>query len=101
MMKDYLQEALQTFNDTNGGNWYGWKKEDANGNKIPNKDRMQYKYIKIIKDGATMPTEAEVNAKIAELKQAEQDAINKKASGKQKLLDLGLTEAEVKALMGV
>jgi hypothetical protein len=62
---------------------------------------MQYKYIKIIKDGATMPTEAEVNAKIAELKQAEQDAINKKASGKQKLLDLGLTEAEVKALIGV
>ena len=26
---------------------------------------------------------------------------NKKASGKQKLLDLGLTEAEVKALIGV
>jgi hypothetical protein len=62
---------------------------------------MQYKYIKIIKDGATMPTEAEVNAKIAELKQADADAINKKASGKQKLLDLGLTEEEVKALIGV
>jgi hypothetical protein len=27
--------------------------------------------------------------------------ITKKASGKQKLLDLGLTEAEVKALIGV
>jgi hypothetical protein len=27
-----------------------------------------------------------------------QDARNKKASGKQKLLDLGLTEEEVKAL---
>jgi hypothetical protein len=65
-------------------------------------ERMQYKYIKIIKDGAiTMPTEAEVNAKIQELKDAEQNAINKKASGKQKLLDLGLTEAEVKALIGV
>ena len=48
-----------------------------------------------------MPTEAEVNAKIQELKDAEQDVINKKASGKQKLLDLGLTEAEVKALIGV
>jgi len=35
------------------------------------------------------------------LKQKEQDAINKKASGKQKLLDLGLTEEEVKALIGV
>jgi len=33
--------------------------------------------------------------------QARQDAINKKTSGKQKLLDLGLTEAEVKALIGV
>jgi hypothetical protein len=98
MDRDYLQEALQTFND---GNWYGWKKEDDNGNKIPNEDRMQYQYIKIIKDGATMPTEAEVNAKIQELKDAEQAAIDKKASGKQKLLDLGLTEEEVKALIGV
>jgi len=36
-----------------------------------------------------------------EMANAEQAAINKKASGKQKLLDLGLTEAEVKALIGV
>ena len=68
MNRDYLQEALQTFN-TDTPNWYGWKKEDDNGNKIPNSERMQYQHIKIIKDGATMPTEAEVNAKIAELKQ--------------------------------
>jgi hypothetical protein len=99
--KDYLQLALQKFNNTNGVNWYGWKKEDDNGNKIPNEDRMQYQYIKIIKDGATMPTEAEVNAKIQELKDAEANAETQKASGKQKLLDLGLTEAEVKALIGV
>ena len=37
----------------------------------------------------------------AEIEQEKQDAINKKASGRQKLLDLGLTEAEVKALIGV
>jgi hypothetical protein len=98
MNRDYFQDALQTFN---GGNWYGWKKEDDNGNKIPNDQRMTYANIKIIKDGATMPTEAEVNAKIQELKDAEANAINKKASGKQKLLDLGLTEEEVKALIGV
>jgi hypothetical protein len=97
-MRDYFQEALHTFN---GGNWYGWKKVDSDGNKIPNDQRMTYANIKIIKDGATMPTEAEVNAKIAELKQAETDAVTKKASGKQKLLDLGLTEEEVKALIGV
>jgi len=36
-----------------------------------------------------------------ELKDAEADAVTKKASGKQKLLDLGLTEAEVKALIGI
>ena len=35
------------------------------------------------------------------LKQKEQDAETKKTSGKQKLLDLGLTEEEVKALIGV
>jgi hypothetical protein len=98
MDKDYLQDALMTFN---GGNWYGWKKEDDNGNKIPNEDRMQYQHIKIIKDGATMPTEAEVNAKIQELKDADANKETKKASGKQKLLDLGLTEEEVKALIGV
>jgi hypothetical protein len=33
--------------------------------------------------------------------QARQDAINKKASGKQKLIDLGLSEEEVKALIGI
>jgi len=96
--RDYLQLALHTFN---GGNWYGWKTHDDDGNKIPNSERMQYQHIQIIKDGATMPSEAEINLKIQELKDAEQAAINKKASGKQKLLDLGLTEAEVKALIGV
>jgi hypothetical protein len=98
MDKKYFQRALSTFN---GGNWYGWKKEDDNGNKISNDQRMTYANIEVIKDGATMPTEAEVDAKIAELKQVDADKITKKASGKQKLLDLGLTEEEVKALIGV
>jgi hypothetical protein len=97
-MKDYLQEALQTFN---GGDWYGWKTHDDNGNKIPNEHRMCYECIEIIKDGATMPTKAEVDAKIQEIKDAEQAAIAKKISGKQKLLDLGLSEDEVKAMIGI
>jgi hypothetical protein len=42
-----------------------------NGNKIPNEHRMCYECIKIIKDGAVMPTKAEVEAKIQELKDAE------------------------------
>lgn len=97
MIKDYLQAALQTFN---GGNWYAWKTHDNDGNKIPNDQRMQYQYVKIVKDGATMPSEADVNAKIQELKDADTEAINKKASGKQKLKDLGLDDDEIKALMG-
>ena len=100
MDRDYLQDALHTFN-TDTPNWYGWKKFDEQGNKIPNDQRMCYECIEIIKDGATLPSKAEVEAKIAELKQQEQDAINKKASAKQKLIDLGLTEEEVKALIGV
>ena len=96
--KFIFQKALQTFN---GGNWYGWKKEDENGDVIPNQERMQYKYIKIIKDGAEMPTEDEVNAKIQELKDAEEEKENNKASGKQKLKDLGLDDDEINALLGV
>jgi hypothetical protein len=48
----------------------------------------------------TKPTEEEVNAKIQELKDAEQAAIDKKISGKQKLKDLGLDDDEIQALMG-
>ena len=95
--KDYLQLALHTFN---GGNWYGWKTHDDDGNKIPNSERMQYQYIKIIKNGATMPTEDEVNAKIQELKDAETQKETDASNGKQKLKDLGLTDAEIKALIG-
>ena len=95
--REYLQLALHTFNS---GNWYGWKKEDSDGNKIPNSERMQYKYIKVIKEGATIPSEANVNAKIQELKDADTAAANKKASGKQKLNDFGLDDAEIKALTG-
>ena len=98
MNRDYLQDALQTFN---GGNWYGWKKEDSDGNKIPNDQRMCYECIEIIKDGATMPTKAEVDAKIQELKDAEANAETKKASAKSKLLTLGLTEEEIKLTFGV
>ena len=94
-----LIDALGHFNI--GKNfWFSLKTHDDDGNKILNKDRMQYKYLKLIDNTATMPSEAEVNAKIQELKDAEQAAIDKKASGKQKLLDLGLTEDEVKALIG-
>ena len=44
--------------------------------------------------------EAQIPTVEAEIEQEKQDAITKKASGKQKLLDLGLTTEEVKALIG-
>jgi hypothetical protein len=100
MDRDYLQEALAKFN-TDKSQWYGWRKEDDNGNVIPNKQRMTYENIVLNDDTATLPSKADVDAKIQELKDAEADAKTKKASGKQKLLDLGLTEEEVKALIGV
>jgi len=82
------------------GAWYGWKKEDDNGNKIPNDQRMTYENIIVHDSSIAKPTEAEVNAKIQELKDAEANTETKKASGKQKLKDLGLDDDEIKALIG-
>jgi len=45
--------------------------------------------------------EKRLSAKKLLKEQTEADEITKKASGKQKLLDLGLSEEEVKALIGV
>jgi hypothetical protein len=95
--QDYLNLALAKMHS---GQWFGWKKEDDNGNKIPNDQRMTYENIVVHDSSITKPTEAEVNAKIQEIKDAEQTAINKKASGKQKLKDLGLDDDEIKALTG-
>ena len=61
---------------------------------------MQYKYIKIIKDGATMPSEAEVNAKMQELKDIDANQPNIKASAKAKLIaGEPLTEAEADTIV--
>ena len=94
MEKDYLQLALGTFNQGKS-QWYGWRK-DWTGEK-----RMSYENLILNDNTATMPTEAEVNAKIEELKQDVANKETKKASAKQKLLDLGLTEEEIKLTFGV
>jgi len=90
--QEWLNIALAQMHS---GQWFGFKK-DYTGT-----ERMAYENVIVIKDGITMPTEAEVNAKIQELKDAEANAETKKASGKQKLRDLGLDDAEIKALIGV
>jgi hypothetical protein len=56
-------------------------------------------------NGTTPIPVADIQAQIptveTEMANAEANAITKKASGKQKLLDLGLSEEEVKALIGI
>ena len=96
---NYLMQALASFN-IDIPQWYGWKKYNDDGSAIPNSQRMCYECIILNDDTAVMPTEAEVNEKIAEIKQQEQDMIDKKTSAKQKLKDLGLDDAEIKALTG-
>jgi len=96
--EQWLSRALATIHT---GAWYGWRKIDDNGNKIPNNQRMTYENIIILDDTKSKPTEEQVNAKIQELKDAETARETKKASGKQKLKDLGLDDDEIKALTGV
>ena len=100
MDRDYFQDALLKFN-TDKSQWYGWKTHDESGNKIPNKDRMQYKYIKLNDNTATIPSEAEINTKIQEIKDADTARANAKISGKAKLkTGEALSDAEVEALFG-
>jgi len=84
--REYLNYALAQMHT---GQWFGFSSDEQN-----------YSTLIIHDSSITKPTEAEVNAKIQELKDAEQAAIDKKASGKQKLKDLGLDDDEIKALIG-
>ena len=97
---DYLQKTLAQFN-IGKPQWYGWKKHNDDGTKIPSNERMSYDCLILNDDTAIMPTKAEVEAKIQELKDAEANAETKKASAKSKLLALGLTEEEIKLTFGV
>ena len=89
--QDWLNLALAKMHS---GQWFGFKK-DYTGS-----ERMSYENIIVHDSSIPKPTEAEVNAKIQELKDAETQKETDKSSGKQKLKDLGLTDAEIKALTG-
>jgi len=93
--EQWLSFALASMHS---GQWYGWRKEDDSGNKIPNDQRMTYENIIVHDSSITKPTEAEVNAKIQELKDAETQKANDKISAQNKLKALGLTDAEIEAL---
>jgi len=87
--KEYLNIALAQMHT---GQWFGWRK-DWTG-----EHRMSYENIIVHDSSITKPTEAEVNAKIQELKDAETQKTNDKISAQNKLKALGLTDAEIEAL---
>jgi hypothetical protein len=77
------------------GQWFGWSDSK---NKV-------YANLIIHDDSKSKPSESDCTSGLATMQSeydtAEANAETKKASGKQKLLDLGLSEEEVKALIGV
>jgi hypothetical protein len=87
-IEDYLV-SLHT------GQWFGWS-------DTKNKD---YVNLIIHDDSKTKPTEQECIDGLAQLQSdfdtAQTNAETKKASGKQKLKDLGLDDDEIQALIGV
>jgi hypothetical protein len=87
-IEDYLV-SLHT------GQWFGWSDSD---NKV-------YANLIIHDDSKSKPSESDCTSGLETLQSdydtAETNAATKKASGKQKLLDLGLTESEIKSLIGV
>ena len=76
------------------GQWFGWS--DAK-NKV-------YANLIILDDSKSKPSESDCTSGLATLQSdfdtAETTETDKKASGKQKLKDLGLSDAEIKALTG-
>ena len=99
---DWLQIALHSFN---GGNWYGWRTHDDNGNKIPNEQRMCWEHVIVIKEGAVKPTKQELENRIEQLKTEHEQKIAQQEANKQsaisKLKALGLNDAEIKAIIGI
>ena len=84
--RDWLNRALASMHK---GQWFGFNSKEQN-----------YSTLIIHDSSITKPTEAEINAKIQELKNADEQSETDASTGKQKLKDLGLTDAEIKALIG-
>ena len=84
--REWLNLALSQMHT---GQWFGWKK-DWTGS-----ERMTYENIIVHDNNISKPTEAEVNAKIEELKQVETKKTTDATSAKTKLKNLGLTDDEI------
>jgi len=90
--QDWLNIALAKMHS---GQWFGWKKDWTGSH------RMSYENIIILDDTKSKPSEADVNAKIQELKNEETAYTNSRTTGKAKLkAGEALTDAEIKALFG-
>ena len=85
--RDWLDRALASMHK---GQWFGFSSKEQN-----------YSTLIVHDSSITKPTEAEVNAKIQELKDEDTQKETDASTGKQKLKDLGLNDAEIKALIGV
>tara|TARA_R100001443_G_scaffold51370_1_gene63388 strand:+ start:539 stop:808 length:270 start_codon:yes stop_codon:yes gene_type:complete len=84
---EYLNMALAKMHP---GQWFGFSSKDQS-----------YATLIVHDSSITKPTEAEVNAKIQELKDADTAKANAKTSGKAKLkAGEALTDAEIEALFG-
>jgi len=88
---DHIEDYLVSLHT---GQWFGW---------IDSKNKT-YANLIILDNSKTKPTEQECIDGLAQLQSdfdnAETQKETKKASGKQKLKDLGLDDAEIKALIG-
>jgi hypothetical protein len=86
-IEDYLSQLHQ-------GQWFGWSDPS---NKV-------YANLIIIDSSKSKPSESDCTTGLANLQTAFDDAKTKKdtdsTSGKTKLKNLGLTDDEIKALMG-
>jgi hypothetical protein len=89
---DHIEDYLITLHI---GQWFGWSDSK---NKV-------YANLVIHDDSKTKPTEQECIDGLAQLQSdfdtAQTNRETKKASGKQKLKDLGLDDDEIQALIGV
>ena len=88
---DHIEDYLITLHI---GQWFGWSDSK---NKV-------YANLIIHDDTKSKPSESDCTNGLATMQSnfdtAKTNATNKKASGKQKLKDLGLDDDEIKALMG-
>ena len=89
---DHIEDYLVSLHT---GQWFGWSNSK---NKV-------YANLIIHDDSKSKPSESDCTTGLATLQSdfdtAQTNTTNKKASGKQKLKDLGLDDDEIKSLLGV